>query len=162
MGVQAPADVQLRSHQVRHLEGRADAAGELSLVLDVIDVAKESDYAESRVWGQRAASSSASGRIFKSLGVDPDGVPSSDSPDTLRLALYHREHVAIRDRHASRISTGFVLTSNGDRADARRGSLLAAGATSRIDVIEASLKSEACRRVAAIWFLPGERRDGLR
>ena len=113
-------------------------------------VAKES-YAESRLGPEGGVIISA-GRIFKSLGVDPDGVPS-DSPDTLRLALYMRG-VAIRQAREQDLN-GFVLTSNGDRA--ALDALAAQAGATRIDVIGLT-EAEACRRVAAL-VPAGQRRD---
>ena len=90
------------------------------------------------------------GRIFKAL-TGSDGVPS-ENPPALRLALGLRT-VAIRSARKKELS-GFVLTSNGNRADLDR--LVEETGASGVTVLKMSEK-QACARVAAL-VPKGERR----
>ena len=90
------------------------------------------------------------GRIFKAL-TGSSGVPS-ENPPALRLALGLRT-VAIRSARKKELS-GFVLTSNGNRADLDR--LVEETGASGVTVLKMSEK-QACARVAAL-VPKGERR----
>ena len=90
------------------------------------------------------------GRIFKALTETTD-VPSSNPP-ALRLALGLRA-VAIRSAREKELS-GFVLTSNGRRADLDR--LVAEAGADGATIIKFT-EAQACARVAAL-VPKGERR----
>ena len=90
------------------------------------------------------------GRIFKAL-TGSSGVPS-ENPPALRLALGLRA-VAIRSAREKELS-GFILTSNGRRADLDR--LVAEAGADGVTIIKLS-EAEACARVAAL-VPKGERR----
>ena len=90
------------------------------------------------------------GKIFEAITATTD-VPSSNPP-ALRLALGLRT-VAIRSARKKELS-GFVLTSNGNRADLDR--LVEETGASGVTVLKMSEK-QACARVAAL-VPKGERR----
>ena len=90
------------------------------------------------------------GRIFKAL-TGSSGVPS-ENPAALRLALYLRT-TAIRQARQRELN-GFVVTSNGNRADLDR--LVDETGASGVTVLKMSEK-QACARVAAL-VPKGERR----
>ena len=90
------------------------------------------------------------GSIFKAITAS-DAIPSSNSA-ALRMALYLRT-TAIRQAREKELG-GFVLTSNGNRADLER---LAAEAGGSIRVLKMS-ESEACKRVSKL-VPAGERRE---
>ena len=98
------------------------------------------------------------GKIFEAITATTD-VPSSNPP-ALRLALGLRT-VAIRSARKKELS-GFVLTSNGNRADLDR--LVEETGASGVTVLKMSEK-QACARVAAL-VPKGERRaaceEGIR
>ena len=83
------------------------------------------------------------GRIFKAL-TGSSGVPS-ENPAALRLALGLRT-VAIRSAREKELS-GFVLTSNGNRADLDR--LVEETGASGVTVLKLT-EAQACARVAAL------------
>ena len=83
------------------------------------------------------------GRIFKAL-TGSSGVPS-ENPAALRLALYLRT-TAIRQARKRELN-GYVLTSNGNRADLDR--LVEESGASGVTVLKMS-EGEACARVAAL------------
>ena len=83
------------------------------------------------------------GRIFKAL-TGSDGVPS-ENPPALRLALGLRS-VAIRSAREKELS-GFVLTSNGRRADLDR--LVAEAGADGVTIIKLT-EAQACARVSAL------------
>ena len=82
-------------------------------------------------------------RIFKAL-TGSSGVPS-DNPPALRLALYLRT-TAIRQARDKELN-GFVLTSNGNRADLDR--LAAAAGADRVEVLQLT-EAQACNRVGRL------------
>ena len=88
------------------------------------------------------------GSIYAALGGV--GVPSSNTA-TLRLALYLRS-TAIRQARERQLN-GFVLTSNGSRADLARLQAEAGGAVRILKMTEA----QACARIAQI-IPAGDRR----
>ena len=90
------------------------------------------------------------GRIFEALTETTD-VPSSNPP-ALRMALYLRT-TAIRQAREKELS-GFVLTSNGNRADLDR--LVEETGASGVTVLKLT-EAQACARVAAL-VPKGERR----
>lgn len=98
------------------------------------------------------------GRIFAAI-TETDDVPSSNGP-ALRLSLYLRT-VAIRRAREQELS-GFVLTSNGDRAALDR--LAAEAGATRIDVVGLS-EPAACAMVKGL-VPAGQRRaacdEGIR
>ena len=98
------------------------------------------------------------GRIFEALTETTD-VPSSNPP-ALRMALGLRT-VAIRSAREKELS-GFVLTSNGNRADLDR--LVEESGASGVTVLKMT-EAQACARVAAL-VPKGERRaacvEGIR
>ena len=81
------------------------------------------------------------GSIFEALGGV--GVPSTNTA-TLRLALYLRT-TAIKQAREKQLS-GFILTSNGNRADLARLQAEAGGAVRILKMTEA----QACARIAQI------------
>ena len=83
------------------------------------------------------------GRIYKSL-TGSSGVPS-ENPAALRLALYLRT-TAIRQARERELN-GFVLTSNGNRADLDR--LVEETGASGVTVLKVT-EAQACARVAAL------------
>ena len=83
------------------------------------------------------------GRIFKSL-TGSSGVPS-DNPPVLRLALGLRA-VAIRSARDKQLN-GFVLTSNGSRADLDR--LVDEAGAVGVDVLKLT-EAQACGRVGRV------------
>ena len=83
------------------------------------------------------------GRIFQAL-TGSSGVPS-DNPPALRMALYLRT-TAIRQAREKEL-TGFVLTSNGNRADLDR--LAAAAGADRVEVLKLT-EAQACTRVGRL------------
>ena len=89
------------------------------------------------------------GRIYESLTAD-GSIPSSNTP-ALRLALWLRT-AAIRMARERELS-GFVLTSNGRRADLDR---LAAEAGGSVRVLKMT-EAQACARVGRL-VPAGERR----
>ena len=91
----------------------------------------------------------SAGRIYEALTAD-GSIPSSNSA-ALRLALYLRT-TAIREARRRELN-GYVLTSNGARADLDR---LAAEAGGSVRVLKMS-ESEACARVSKL-VPEGERR----
>ena len=90
------------------------------------------------------------GKIFEAITATTD-VPSSNPP-ALRMALYLRT-TAIRQARERELS-GFILTSNGNRADLDR--LVEETGASGVTVLKMSEK-QACARVAAL-VPKGERR----
>ena len=82
------------------------------------------------------------GRIFKALTLGAD-VPSSNTA-ALRLALYLRT-TAIKQARKKQLS-GYVLTSNGNRADLARLQAETGGAVRILKMTEA----QACARIAQI------------
>ena len=90
------------------------------------------------------------GRIFKAL-TGSSGVPS-ENPPALRLALGLRT-VAIRSARKKELS-GFVLTSNGNRADLDR--LVEETGASGVTVLKMT-EAQACAKIAKL-VPPGERR----
>ena len=90
------------------------------------------------------------GRIFKAL-TGSSGVPS-DNPPALRLALGLRA-VAIRSAREKQLS-GFVLTSNGRRADLEKLRQMAGADEVRV---LAYTEAEACAKIRAL-VPAGERR----
>ena len=82
------------------------------------------------------------GKIYKALGGV--GVPS-ENPAALRLALYLRT-TAIRQARERELN-GFVLTSNGNRADLDR--LVEETGASGVTVLKMT-EAQACARVAAL------------
>ena len=90
------------------------------------------------------------GRIFKALTETTD-VPSSNSA-ALRMALYLRT-TAIRAAREKELN-GFILTSNGNRADLDR--LVEESGASGVTVLKMT-EAQACARVAAL-VPKGERR----
>lgn len=88
------------------------------------------------------------GKIYEALGGA--GIPSSNT-STLRLALYLRT-TAIKEARAKELS-GYVLTSNANRADLDRLAYETGGAIRVLKMTEA----EACQRIAQL-VPPGERR----
>ena len=90
------------------------------------------------------------GRIFKALTETTD-VPSSNSA-ALRMALYLRT-TAIRSAREKELN-GFILTSNGNRADLDR--LVEESGASGVTVLKMT-EAQACARVAAL-VPKGERR----
>ena len=89
------------------------------------------------------------GRIYESLTAD-GSIPSSNSA-ALRLALYLRA-VVIREARTRELS-GYVLTSNGRRADLDRLAVESGGAVRVLKMTEA----QACARVGRL-VPAGERR----
>ena len=89
------------------------------------------------------------GKIYEGLGGA--GVPSTNSA-TLRMALYLRA-VAIKQAREKQLD-GFILTSNGTRAELSR---LQAGGGGSIRVLKMT-EAQACARLAQI-VPPGERRE---
>ena len=89
------------------------------------------------------------GKIFKAITTSTD-IPSSNTA-ALRMALYLRQ-VAIRQARERQLS-GFVLTSNGDRAHLDR--LVDETGAPGVLVVKMS-ESQACARVAAL--VPKDRR----
>ena len=83
------------------------------------------------------------GRIFKALTETTD-VPSSNSA-ALRMALYLRT-TAIRSAREKELN-GFILTSNGNRADLDR--LVEESGASGVTVLKMT-EAQACARVAAL------------
>ena len=83
------------------------------------------------------------GRIFKAL-TGSSGVPSNNPP-ALRLALGLRM-VAIRSAREKELS-GFVLTSNGSRADLDR--LVDESGADGVDVLKLT-EAQACARVGRV------------
>ena len=83
------------------------------------------------------------GRIFKALTETTD-VPSSNSA-ALRMALYLRT-TAIRQARKRELN-GYVLTSNGNRADLDR--LVEETGASGVTVLKLT-EAQACARVAAL------------
>ena len=83
------------------------------------------------------------GKIFEAITATTD-VPSSNPP-ALRLALGLRT-VAIRSARKKELS-GFVLTSNGNRADLDR--LVEETGASGVTVLKMT-EAQACARVAAL------------
>ena len=98
------------------------------------------------------------GKIFKAITASTD-VPSSNTA-ALRMALYLRT-TAIRQAREKQLS-GFVLTSNGNRADLDR--LVEETGARGVTVLKMS-EAAACARVAALVPV-GERRaaceEGIR
>ena len=90
------------------------------------------------------------GKIFEAITATTD-VPSSNSA-ALRMALYLRT-TAIRQARKRELN-GYVLTSNGNRADLDR--LVEETGASGVTVLKMSEK-QACARVAAL-VPKGERR----
>ena len=90
------------------------------------------------------------GSIYDSLTRD-GSIPSSNSA-ALRMALYLRT-VAIREARKRELS-GFVLTSNGARADLDR---LAAEAGGEVRVLKMT-EAQACARIAKL-VPAGDRRE---
>ena len=89
------------------------------------------------------------GKIFEAITTSTD-IPSSNSA-ALRLALYLRQ-TAIRQARERQLS-GFVLTSNGDRAHLDR--LVDETGAPGVTVIKMT-EAQACARVAAL--VPKDRR----
>ena len=83
----------------------------------------------------------SAGSLYAALGGV--GVPSSNTA-TLRLALYLRS-TAIKQAREKQLS-GFILTSNGNRADLARLQAEAGGAVRILKMTEA----QACARIAQI------------
>ena len=92
----------------------------------------------------------SAGSIFKAITAS-DAIPSSNSA-ALRMALYLRA-VAIRQARERQLS-GFVLTSNGTRADLDR--LVRDTGAPRVTVLKMT-EAQACARIAQI-VPAGERR----
>ena len=90
------------------------------------------------------------GRIYKSL-TGSTGVPS-ENPAALRLALYLRT-TAIRQARKRELN-GYVLTSNGNRADLDR--LVEETGASGVTVLKMT-EAQACAKIAKL-VPPGERR----
>ena len=90
------------------------------------------------------------GRIFKAITATTD-VPSSNTP-ALRMALYLRT-TAIRQAREKELR-GFVLTSNGDRANLDR--LAAEAGADGVTIIKMT-ESAACAKIAQL-VPAGERR----
>ena len=89
------------------------------------------------------------GSLFKAV-TGSDAIPSTNSA-ALRLAMHLRDE-AIRTARTRELN-GFVLTSNGSRAELDRLAQLAGG-----DVLILKMsKAEACARIAAL-VPQGERR----
>ena len=105
------------------------------------DVVKD-DYATSHLESDDDVIISI-GRIFGAI-TETDDVPSSNGP-ALRLSLYLRT-VAIRRAREQELS-GFVLTSNGDRAALDR--LANEAGAARIDVVGLT-EPEACAMVRGL------------
>ena len=84
----------------------------------------------------------SAGRIYEALTAD-GSIPSSSSA-ALRLSLYLRT-VAIKQARARQLN-GFVLTSNGNRADLARLQAETGGAVRVLKMTEA----QACARIAQI------------
>ena len=82
------------------------------------------------------------GSIYKAITAS-DAIPSSNSA-ALRLALYLRS-TAIKQARSRQLS-GFILTSNGNRADLARLQAEAGGAVRILKMTEA----QACARIAQI------------
>ena len=91
------------------------------------------------------------GKIYMAL-TGSSGVPS-ENPAALRLALYLRT-TAIRQARERELN-GFVLTSNGNRADLDR--LVEETGASGVTVLKLT-EAQACARVAAL-VKPGARRE---
>ena len=83
----------------------------------------------------------SAGSLYAALGGV--GVPSSNTA-TLRLSLYLRS-TAIKQAREKQLS-GFILTSNGNRADLARLQAEAGGAVRILKMTEA----QACARIAQI------------
>ena len=83
------------------------------------------------------------GKIFEAITATTD-VPSSN-PAALRMALYLRT-TAIRQAREKELN-GFVLTSNGNRADLDR--LVEETGASGVTVLKMT-KAQACARVSAL------------
>ena len=83
------------------------------------------------------------GKIFEAITATTD-VPSSNTP-ALRMALYLRT-TAIRQARERELN-GFVLTSNGNRADLDR--LVEETGASGVTVLKLT-EAQACARVAAL------------
>ena len=83
------------------------------------------------------------GRIFEALTATTD-VPSSNPP-ALRMALYLRT-TAIRLAREKQLN-GFILTSNGNRADLDR--LVAEAGADGVTIIKLT-EAQACARVAQL------------
>ena len=92
----------------------------------------------------------SAGRIYESLTAD-GSIPSSNTP-ALRLALGLRT-AAIRMAREKQLS-GFILTSNGRRADLDRLAAESGGAVRVLKMTE----GEACARIARL-VPAGERRE---
>ena len=90
------------------------------------------------------------GRIYESLTAD-GSIPSSNTP-ALRLALGLRT-AAIRMAREKQLS-GFVLTSNGNRADLDRLAVESGGGVRVLKMTEA----DACAKIRAL-VPAGERRE---
>ena len=84
------------------------------------------------------------GKIFEAITATADDVPSSNSA-ALRMALYLRT-TAIRQARKRELN-GYVLTSNGNRADLDR--LVEESGASGVTIIKLS-ESAACARVAQL------------
>ena len=83
------------------------------------------------------------GKIFEAITATTD-VPSSNPP-ALRMALYLRT-TAIRQAREKQLN-GFILTSNGRRADLDR--LVAEAGADGVTIIKLT-EAQACARVAAL------------
>ena len=93
----------------------------------------------------------SAGRIFKSL-TGEIGIPSENNPVALRLALKLRA-VAIRTAREKELN-GWVLTSNGNRADLEKLRQMAGADEVRV---LAYTEAEACAKIRAV-VPAGERR----